>query len=55
MQISDYAEGTLTTPERVPLGDGIIPLERILPALMESACEGWFEIEQLGPEIERLG
>jgi sugar phosphate isomerase/epimerase len=55
VQLSDFAEGTLTTPERVPLGDGIIPFERILPALMESAYEGWYEIEQLGPEIERLG
>lgn len=55
VQLSDLAEGTLTTPERVPLGDGIIPLERIVPALLESDFAGWYEIEQLGPEIERLG
>ncbi len=55
VQISDFAEGTLATPARVPLGDGIIPLERILPALEASDYAGWYEIEQLGPEIERLG
>ena len=55
VQINDFAEGTLATPERVPLGDGIIPLERILPAFEASDYAGWYEIEQLGPEIERLG
>ena len=55
LQISDFAEGTLATPDRVPLGDGIIPLERILPAFAASDYAGWYEIEQLGPEIERLG
>ncbi len=55
VQVSDFAEGTLATPERVPLGDGIIPLERILAAFEASDYDGYYEIEQLGPEIERLG
>ena len=55
VQVSDFAEGTLATPERVPLGDGIIPLERILGAFEASDYDGYYEIEQLGPEIERLG
>ena len=55
VQVSDFAEGTVATPERVPLGDGIIPLERILTAFDASVYDGYYEIEQLGPEIERLG
>ncbi|MCH2170288.1 sugar phosphate isomerase/epimerase [Myxococcota bacterium] len=55
VQISDFAEGTLATPERVALGDGIIPLERIVAAIEASDYAGCYEIEQLGPEIERVG
>jgi sugar phosphate isomerase/epimerase len=55
VQLSDFAEGTVTTPARVPLGDGIIPLDRILDAFASAGYAGWYEIEQVGPEIERLG
>jgi sugar phosphate isomerase/epimerase len=39
----------------VPLGDGVIPLDRILDAIAAAGYAGWYEIEQVGPEIERLG
>jgi sugar phosphate isomerase/epimerase len=55
VQLSDFAEGTVTTPARVPLGDGAIPLDRILDAFAAAGYAGWYEIEQVGPEIERLG
>jgi sugar phosphate isomerase/epimerase len=55
VQVNDFAEGTRTTPDRVPLGDGIIPLDRIFEALISSGYAGWYEIEQVGPDIERLG
>ncbi len=55
VQINDFAEGTLATPERVPVGDGIIPLRRIFSAFERAGYDGYYELELIGPEIERLG
>ena len=55
VQVNDFAEGTLATPQRVPPGDGIIPLRRILAALARSGYPGFLELELIGPEIERMG
>src|SRR5262249_32476152 len=44
-QLSDFAAGTLSTPERVALGEGIIPLERIVGAAVDAGYAGWFDIE----------
>jgi sugar phosphate isomerase/epimerase len=55
VQISDFAEGTLSTPERVALGDGIIPLERILRAFVDAGYVGYFDVEIVGPDVERIG
>ena len=55
VQVSDFLEGTLSTPERAPLGDGIIPLESILRAFEAARYPGYYEIELIGREIERLG
>jgi sugar phosphate isomerase/epimerase len=55
VQLSDFLAGTLSTPERAPLGDGIIPLGPILRAFEAARYPGWYEIELVGREIERLG
>jgi sugar phosphate isomerase/epimerase len=55
VQISDFAEGTLSTPHRVPLGDGIIPLPRILDAFVQAGYPGYFDIEVLGPVVDAMG
>jgi sugar phosphate isomerase/epimerase len=55
VQINDFAAGTLSTPDRVPLGEGMIPLPRILGALVDAGYDGYFEIEVVGPTVERLG
>jgi sugar phosphate isomerase/epimerase len=55
VQVNDFAAGTLTTPQRVPPGDGIIPLRRILGALASAGYSGFLELELIGPEIERMG
>jgi sugar phosphate isomerase/epimerase len=55
VQISDYAIGTRTTPERLVPGDGDIPLHRIVAALLEAGYEGVFDIEVIGPRIEDEG
>lgn len=55
VQISDFAAGTMCTPHRVPLGDGIIPLPRILGAFLAAGYEGYFDVEVLGPVVDQLG
>jgi len=55
VQVNDFAAGTLSTPQRVPPGDGIIPLRRILGTLEQAGYSGFLELELIGPEIERMG
>jgi sugar phosphate isomerase/epimerase len=55
VQVSDYAIGTTTTPDRLVPGDGDIPLERILGQLLDAGYEGLFELELVGPRIEAEG
>jgi len=54
-QIDDFKEGTVTTPSRVPLGDGIIPIKRIMDAFLDAGYDGFFDIELIGPHIEEMG
>ncbi|MCH8194515.1 MAG: sugar phosphate isomerase/epimerase [Chloroflexi bacterium] len=55
VQINDFRAGTTCTPSRAPLGDGIIPLERILNSFEEAGYDGYYDIELVGPEIEEMG
>ena len=55
VQVSDWKIGTLTTPQRVVIGDGNIPLKRILKALADAGYAGWYDIELIGPAIEAEG
>jgi sugar phosphate isomerase/epimerase len=55
LQINDFAAGTLCTPERVALGDGIIPLERIITTMLDAGFGGWFDLEVVGTQVSRLG
>lgn len=55
VQINDFKAGTLCTPARVPLGDGIIPLERIFRAFRDAGYSGFFDLELVGPDIEQMG
>jgi sugar phosphate isomerase/epimerase len=55
VQISDYAIGTHTTPDRLVPGDGDIPLGRIVGQLLDAGYEGVFDIEIIGPRIEAEG
>lgn len=54
-QIDDFKEGTFVTPSRVPLGDGIIPLQRIIDAFLEAGYDSYFDVELIGPHIEDMG
>ena len=53
--MSDYAVGTLSTPNRLVPGDGDIPIERIVRDVLEAGYTGGFDIELIGPRIEEEG
>jgi sugar phosphate isomerase/epimerase len=55
VQVNDFPEGTRTTPERAALGHGIIPLRPILKAFGAANYRGVYELEFLGPAVEKLG
>ena len=55
VQVSDFAIGTLSTPNRLVPGDGDIPLERIIGQLLDAGYEGVFDLELVGPRIEEEG
>ena len=55
VQVSDYAIGTTSTPDRLVPGDGDIPLARILGQLLAAGYDGAFELELVGPRIDAEG
>ena len=55
VQVSDFAVGTMAASDRVVMGDGDIPLARIVRALDRAGYTGWWDIELLGPRIEAEG
>lgn len=55
VQVSDFAIGTLSTPNRLVPGDGDIPLARIIGQVLDAGYEGVFDLELVGPKIEEEG
>ncbi len=55
VQVSDFAVGTLSTPNRLVPGDGDIPLERILGDVLRAGYAGCFDLELIGPHIDEEG
>ncbi len=55
VQVSDFAVGTLSTPNRLVPGDGDIPLARIVGDLLAAGYQGCFDIELVGPAIDAEG
>ena len=55
VQVSDFAVGTLSTPNRLVPGDGDIPLTRILDDLRTAGYAGYFDLELVGPAIDAEG
>jgi sugar phosphate isomerase/epimerase len=55
VQLSDFAVGTLNTPNRLVPGDGDIPMERIVGQLLAAGYTGDFDLEMIGPRIEEEG
>lgn len=55
VQVSDFAIGTLSTPNRLVPGDGDIPLDRIIGQVLDAGYGGCFDLELIGPAIEAEG
>jgi sugar phosphate isomerase/epimerase len=55
VQVSDFRVGTMSAGERVMIGDGDIPLRRIVRALADAGYDRWYDVELLGPAIEAEG
>jgi sugar phosphate isomerase/epimerase len=55
VQLCDYELGTFDMPNRSAVGDGDIPVERLLGLVLDAGYEGPFDLEILGPRIEAEG
>jgi len=55
VQIGDYKLGTFDIPNRCAIGDGDIPVERLLAMMLDAGYTGTFELEILGPAVEAEG
>ena len=55
VQVSDFAVGTLSTPNRLVPGDGDIPLARIIADVVAAGYQGCFDLELIGPAIDGEG
>ena len=55
IQIGDYVFGDGMSPGRAVPGDGTIPLKQILEWILRAGYQGTFEIEILGPLIDKEG
>jgi len=54
-QVCDFKIGTFATGDRAAVGDGDVPVERLLALLLDAGYDGVFELEILGPTIEAEG
>src|SRR5262245_4565341 len=55
VQVGDYVLGDRALPCRAVPGDGAIPLARIIGWILEAGYRGAFDLELMGPRIDREG
>jgi len=55
VQVSDYVYGDRSLPCRAVPGDGAIPLDRLLPAIVRAGFSGYFDLEIIGPRLQAQG
>jgi sugar phosphate isomerase/epimerase len=55
VQVSDYIAGSVESPDRAVPGDGVIPIAELVRSALGAGYDGPFDIEILGPRIEREG
>jgi sugar phosphate isomerase/epimerase len=55
VQVSDHKAMSMRTQDRAMPGGGIIPLRRLLQALVDGGYTGWWELEVLSDDNEKIG
>lgn len=55
VQVSDYVFGDRALPSRAVPGDGAIPLQRMMEWALAAGYTGGFDLELIGPRIDREG
>jgi sugar phosphate isomerase/epimerase len=55
VQVSDYVYGDRGLPCRAVPGDGAIPFDRLLPAIVSAGFTGIFDLEIIGPRLQAEG
>jgi sugar phosphate isomerase/epimerase len=55
VQVDDYVYGDRSLPARAVPGDGAIPIKRILGWILQAGYQGKFDLELIGPRIDREG
>ena len=55
VQVSDYVYGDRALPCRAVPGDGAIPLDRLIPAIVSAGYTGMFDLEIIGPRLQTEG
>ncbi|BBY41730.1 xylose isomerase [Mycolicibacterium celeriflavum] len=55
IQLSDYVLGDRALPARAVPGDGTIPIERFVATVLGAGYPHHFDLELIGPRIEREG
>ncbi len=55
VQVSDYVYGDRALPCRAVPGDGVIPLDRLLPLVLKTGFRGYFDLEIIGPRLQAEG
>lgn len=55
VQVSDYVAGDRGLPCRAVPGDGMVPLDRLIPAILDAGYTGYFDLEIIGPRIVAEG
>jgi sugar phosphate isomerase/epimerase len=55
IQVSDYVHGDRGLPCRAVPGDGALPFDQLVPAIVQSGFKGWFDLEIIGPRLQAEG
>ena len=55
VQVSDYVYGDRGLPCRAVPGDGVIPLDRLIPLIAKTGYRGFYDLEVIGPRLALEG
>jgi sugar phosphate isomerase/epimerase len=55
VQVGDFIFGDKSLPCRAVVGEGSIPMQRLLGWILETGYDGGFDLEMIGPRIDQIG